>query len=122
MTLDGLFYRLCVANRELAPLLATLERGGQQSPFVLAESLERVLLSLAQVRDSDISELNGASLDARISSELSSYRNQLVHLRELLPGIQVRLLSERSRLEKERLHLETANAWAEGNRETFEHK
>jgi len=119
MNSDELLERLNVANRQLRSILEDLERGSDKSASSLADRLQSLLSSLAHVRDLSPSDLNCAFSHPRISHELRDYRQQLTRLTELLPGIQVRLLTERASLEKERLHLASASAWVESNRETL---
>ena len=88
----------------------------------VSDENQLLLVSLAQVRDLSKSDLNFALCDHRIANELSAYRQQLTRIRELLPEIQIRLLSERASLEKKRLQLASASAWAESNRKTLAHR
>ena len=57
--------------------------------------------------------------DAELERELSEYRKQVERLRTLLPFMHRALLSERSRLEKERERFNAAALWARGSRQTL---
>lgn len=116
---DELLERLHSANSRLTAVLADLELGANKPAITLAEELQCVLSSLAQVRDLPKHDLDLAVTDERISGQVALYRSQLTRLQQLLPSIQIRLLTERARLEKERVHLTSAGAWAEINRETL---
>lgn len=120
--MDELLQRLNAANRSLGNILADLEVGADKSVNVMADELQCVLSSLAQVHALPKAQLEAASTDDRIGTQLNLYRSRLTRLQQLLPAIHIRLLSERARLEKQRLHLTSASAWAESNRETLSNK
>lgn len=57
--------------------------------------------------------------DVLLNQERSAYRNNLEELERRLPDFHRRLLAERSRLLEAHHHLQSAQAWAGGNRNTF---
>jgi hypothetical protein len=54
-----------------------------------------------------------------LEQELSTYRQNVEHLRAVLPSIHKTLLRERARLEQERARVQSAGAWASGSRQTL---
>lgn len=50
-------------------------------------------------------------VDPALENEALEFRRNLQNLRQFLPGLQVRLLAERSRLDSARTHLGAAAAW-----------
>jgi len=60
-----------------------------------------------------------ARRSAELEQELDQYRQNVEHLRELLPSIRRALLEHRARLEQERSRLRTAADWARGSRQTL---
>jgi hypothetical protein len=54
-----------------------------------------------------------------LEKEVAAYRENVERLRALLPSIHSGLLRERSRLEQERLRVESAAAWARRSRQTL---
>ncbi|MFZ0686453.1 MAG: hypothetical protein WAM89_12990 [Terriglobales bacterium] len=59
-----------------------------------------------------------ATEEAAIEREKLEYRINLESLKHFLPGLHVRLLAEKSRLEKERTHLAAAIAWDRARNKT----
>jgi hypothetical protein len=57
--------------------------------------------------------------DSRLEEELSAYRENVEHLRVLLPSIYTSLLQERARLEQERVRVVSAAEWARRSRQTL---
>jgi hypothetical protein len=57
--------------------------------------------------------------DSRLQRELSIYRENVERLRVLLPSIHQILLQERTRLEQERVRVESAEEWARRSRQTL---
>jgi len=41
------------------------------------------------------------------------YRNHLENLRDILPGLQARYITERARLERDRAHQHAASGWVQ---------
>ena len=60
-----------------------------------------------------------AQRDGKLEQEISEYRQEVERLRSLLPSIQVSLLAERARLERERERLNGAAAWAQASLQTL---
>jgi hypothetical protein len=98
------------ANHRLDLLLTTLGRAQDCFPI----SAEQMAAALAEVLR--VGEWLRAGLSNQTENgmpeELRRYRQHLEQLRQLLPGVHAQLLTERSRLEAERTHLESAAAWA----------
>jgi len=78
--------------------------------------------------DALLSELrsNGAWLrtlppprEPELEEELSTYRQLIERLRDLLPAVQATLLEERARIERERSRVASALEWARRSRETL---
>jgi hypothetical protein len=57
--------------------------------------------------------------DPELEAELGIYRQNVEHLRELLPSIQKLLLHEKARLEAGRAQVESATEWARSSRRTL---
>ncbi len=61
--------------------------------------------------------------DPQVSSELADeiarYRGNLLELKKTLPRFQMRLLTERSRLETAQTQVTRAAAWAQTNKKTL---
>jgi hypothetical protein len=57
--------------------------------------------------------------DPDLDAEIREYRANVVWLHELLPGMHVRLLAERARLEVERSRVRATAEWARASRQTL---
>jgi hypothetical protein len=98
------------ANHKLHRLLDIL-RPEQQSFSAGAEHMAAALEEVIRVGEWLRAGL-AMKAEGRMAEELERYRAYLEQLRQLLPGVHAQLLTERSRLEIERAHLEAAAAWA----------
>lgn len=58
-----------------------------------------------------------SNLDPNLEQKVHEYRTEAERLRSFLPAIQASLLSERGRLENERVRLNGAAAWAQASRQ-----
>jgi hypothetical protein len=54
------------------------------------------------------------------AQEAREYRANLEELKRILPGLQARLLAERSRLQKAQMHAAAAAAWAGASKKTLQ--
>jgi hypothetical protein len=109
---------LRLVNRRLSDLLARTcgaeDDPGGITPQDLGDVLSDLLLAAACVRVA-----SSTPGDLELASEVATYRTCLQRLRDALPKIQMRLLTEKARLEAERAHLQAASAWAETSTKTF---
>jgi hypothetical protein len=84
------------------------------------------------IKPMELSDLRSAILQAadcmraispqavpELKHESLEYRSNLQQLKQLLPDFQVRLLTEKSRLEAAKSHVAAAAAWAGANTRTF---
>jgi hypothetical protein len=55
-----------------------------------------------------------------LAQEVREYRANLEELKRILPGLQARLLVERSRLQKAQMHAAAAAAWAGASKKTLQ--
>lgn len=98
------------ANHRLALLIQALTPNPVPHPMS-AEHMSAALAEVLRVgewlRGGLAKQTTGGMPEA-----LRQYREHLEQLRRLLPGLHAQLLTERSRLEGERAHLESAAAWA----------
>jgi hypothetical protein len=83
----------------------------QDFSSLLAELL-RASECLRPGPDSDDTAALEAGFDSRVEKEALEYRANLEKLCRFLPGLHVRLLAEKARLEKARAHLAAAENWA----------
>ncbi len=97
------------ANSRIQLLLGTLAACGSRTTPVdqLTNLFAEVLRISEWLRKEPDSNLHGP-----LAQELRKYQLHLERLRELLPQLHEQLLTDRSRLEAERAHLEAAAAWA----------
>ena len=98
------------ANRKLDLLLEIL-RPAQESFSVSAEHMAAAMAELLRVGEWMRAGL-AHNAEGRMAQELDRYRLHLEDLRHLLPTVHAQLLTERSRLQAERTHLEATAAWA----------
>ncbi len=98
------------ANRKLDLLLQVL-RPAQESFSISAEHMAAVLAEVLRVGEWLRAGL-AHNAEGRMAEELERYRLHLEQLRQLLPSVHAQLLTERSRLQAERAHLDAAAAWA----------
>lgn len=63
--------------------------------------------------------LRVAENDRELDTELAEYRRQIELLRDLLPSIQRALLAEKSRIEGQRLRVQSATEWVRASRQTL---
>ena len=54
-----------------------------------------------------------------LNQEVSEFQRLVSRLRDLLPGLQARLLHERERIDQETVRLRTALQWTQGSRQTL---
>jgi len=105
------------ANRKLALLLDSI-RGNETGQIALtAQHLSAILTEVSRGGEW-MGVRIAAESDDELRRELDSYCCNLHVLRETMPQIHARLLTERARLEAERAHLDAAAAWARGVRST----
>lgn len=98
-------------NDKLDQLLASLHPA-PASFSLTAEQMAAIFNEVMLVGEWLRSGLAAAAPSA-MAEQLDRYRQHLELLRQLLPGIYSQLLTERSRIQAERNHLEAAAAWAE---------
>lgn len=98
------------ANRKLDLLLDIL-RPAQASFSISTEHMAAVLAEVLRVGEWLRAGL-AHNAEGRMAQELERYRLHLEQLRQLLPNVHAQLLTERSRLQAERTHLEATAAWA----------
>ena len=118
MPVDPSLAYLRCANERLYALLAQLRQESVGAGIGGTDALLRLLSEVANT-----ARLSGMFAQcvgsAAGEKELSKYREILEELRQLLPTIQIRLLSDRARLEAERAHCCSLTAWAETSRRTL---
>ena len=105
-------------NARLASLLVRLKPGQVDDGTFIAEGLLRSLLTDLDLAATLVRDIASRAPDRVAQQEVTQYREHLLGIREALPGIQLRLLSEHSRLTAQRTHLQGATAWAEISRKT----
>jgi hypothetical protein len=80
------------------------------------EDLSGILADLLRAAECLRNRPADTELEAAFEQESFRYRKHLQELKHFLPGIQLRLLAEKVRLENARIHLAAANAWAQVRR------
>lgn len=98
-------------NKKLDGLLAAVAPA-PASFSLTAEQMAAILAEVMRVGDWLQAGL-ARDPDPVLQQELGRYRLHLEQLRATLPGVYTRLLTERSRIQAERAHLESASAWAQ---------
>jgi len=97
-------------NQKLNSLIEIL-RPAQKSFSVTPEYMTALLAEVVRagewLRDGLARNVQG-----RMADELERYRLRLEQLRHLLPTLHAQLLTERSRLQAEKNHLEATTVWA----------
>jgi hypothetical protein len=118
MPADPSIVHLRSVNEKLHALLLQVRQESVGAGTGAADAFVHLLSEVASAaRLSSLFASCGGSVAA--SEELAKYRRTLQELRQLLPTIQARLLSDRARLEAERMHCGAATAWAEASRRTL---
>ncbi len=115
---DQLAQNLQQTNYRLGLWLDSLAPGHPQASSALPQLMSRLLSELLQAGE----WLRGGLPEQRepwLDAELCAYRRNLERLRDWMPAIHRQLLAERSRLEAERLRIESAVQWAESSRQTL---
>jgi len=97
-------------NQRLDVLIEIL-RPAQDSFSVTPEHMAAVLAELLRAGEWLRAGL-ARNAEGRMADELERYRLRLEHLRQLLSSLHAQLLTERSRLQAEKNHLEATAAWA----------
>jgi hypothetical protein len=100
--------RIQHANQNLGQLVDMLATDQERNHLTL-EHLSILLVELLGVGET-VQREGVPENDPELAAALHQYRQHLKRLRELLPLLQARLLTERARLEAERSHLEAAYA------------
>jgi hypothetical protein len=97
-------------NRKLAQFVDLLQSKPGSSPLT-AEHMAAVLAEVVRMGEW---MRPGQSENAQgpLAEPLNRYRALLEQLQQLLPCLHAQLLTERSRLQSERAHLDAAAAWA----------
>jgi len=95
-------------NQKLGQFADALQR---TSPLLTAEQMAEVLAEIVRVGEWTRAGL-ARDADPRLSEELGRYHLLLEQLRQALPLLHARLLTERSRLQAESAHLDASAAWA----------
>lgn len=80
------------------------------------EDLSDILTDLQGAADCLRNPPANAQMGAAFEQESLHYREHLERLKHFLPGIHLRLLAEKLRLENARIHLATADAWVQSRR------
>jgi hypothetical protein len=107
-------------NLSLETRLAAVRAASAQQRAVSPEEMSSLLSELLRAGSSLRSErLPAPGADAVWEKEIDRYRRQVEELRELLPLIHRQLLAERSRIEGQRVRLESVSEWAQASRQTF---
>ncbi len=97
-------------NQRLRSFLEELS-GTEIASEKIGSKMEGIFAELLRV-GGELQNAAAEPTDQALQEEMDQYRENLRLLQSLLPGIQAGLLTERARLESERSHLESANAWA----------
>ena len=97
-------------NRNLDSLIEILRRA-QKSFSVTPEHMATLLAEVLRAGEWLRSAL-ARNAQGRMADELARYCLRLEQLRHLLPTLQAQLLTERSRLQAEKNHLEGTAAWS----------
>jgi len=95
-------------NQKLAQFADALQR---TSPSLTAEQMAEVLAEVVRIGEWTRAGLT-QNTDGRMAEELERYHLLLEQLRQSLPILHARLLTERSRLQAESAHLDASVAWA----------
>jgi hypothetical protein len=96
-------------NQRLDVLIEIL-RPAQDSFSVTPEHMAAVLAEVLRAGEWLRTGL-ARNAEGRVAGELERYRLRLELLRHLLPSLHAQLLTERSRLQAEKTHLEATAAW-----------
>lgn len=102
-------------NRILDTLLDTLAESPHTGLGFPHDRLTRAFTEILRVEATLRSELQGTDATS-LGPEIQDYRDRLARVRNLMPSLHARLLTERARLEAERSHLEAASAWADASK------
>jgi len=102
------------SNGKLQLLLETLGPA-EASPAINTQHVADVFAEVMRVGEW-LRDGLADSATGRMAEELARYHQHLEQLRQFLPRIHGHLLTERARLEAERIHLEAAAAWARSTR------
>jgi hypothetical protein len=86
-------------------------------PHDFSEILSQLLRAAECLRRLPPSAQGAETLGA-LEAEKLAFRGNLEKLQRFLPGLHVRLLAEKARLERARAHVAAAAAWAESNQKT----
>jgi hypothetical protein len=105
------------ACQVLAAFLESLRLANCGQAQVTPADLEDTFLEIARVGEVVQTRVDG-DLDSELENALCEYRGLLERVRQNMPLLHGRLLTERARLEAQRAHLEAANFWAETSRTT----
>lgn len=101
----------------LSDFLSLLRMADHGCAQVTPADLARTFAEIARV--GEILRLCPTSaLDPELEDAFRLYRGLLERLRQEMPLLQGRLLTERARLEAQRAHLEAATLWADASRYT----
>jgi hypothetical protein len=104
---------LHAVNARLTALLVRMHPDRIENARITAEGLSGLLSELAEGAALVKALVDRLPADREAQREVAQYRDHLLHLHEALPAVQTRLLTERSRLEAQRTHLQAASAWAD---------
>jgi superfamily I DNA and/or RNA helicase len=112
---------LCQVNENLRFALLRLrpERKHCSSirPQDFSNILSQLLLAAECLRRPK--PLSRSKATVALEKESQAYRSNLEKLKRFLPDVQVRLLTEKSRLETARTHVATAAAWAQARKKAL---
>ena len=104
-------------NKNLKSALVRLRPERQNCSAIKAPELSDLRSTIRQAAEC----VRGISPQSvpELKNESLEYRSNLEQLKQLLPDFQVRLLAEKSRLEKAKSHAAAAAGWAGASTRTF---
>jgi len=105
-------------NKNLKSALVRLRPERQHCSAIKARELSDLRSAILQA--AECRRRISPQTTPELKNELLEYRSNLEQLKQLLPDFQVRLLAEKSRLEKAKSHVAAAAGWAGASTSTFD--
>ena len=106
------------ASEKVRSLFARMLRSSSTLVTIDSQVLAGLLESMARANQWLGRRELGDEDERALEKELAEYRQNLQRLRQVLPSIQGRLLTEKARLEHARAHLDSAAAWLQASKKT----
>jgi len=105
------------SNRQIQTSLEKLSPDGESMLAATHASMSAMLELLSQIQP--LLPLAAQMQEHALTLEISEFQRLVSRLRDLLPGLQARLLLERERIDHETIRLRTALQWTQGSRQTL---